>query len=121
MQESSAQTMATARRARGLLLSLPSDQLPLTYQQLADRLGLQPPHTIHRVVLALEYTMVEDAKADQPFVAALVISRARSGMPAPGFFDLAKRLGRHQGEQRGPTARSFHSEQMSAVMAEAQA
>ncbi len=100
-----------ANDARTLLHGLRPDDVPLTYQQLADRLQLQPPLTIHRVVQALEWTMREDAAAGRPFIAALVVSRARGGLPAPGFFDLAKRLGRYQGGERGPAARAFHADQ----------
>jgi hypothetical protein len=37
--------------------------------------------------------MGEDAAVDRPFIAALAISKARGGLPAPGFFDSARRLG----------------------------
>jgi len=30
--------------------------------------------------------MEEDAAPDRPFIAALAISKARGGLPAPGFF-----------------------------------
>ncbi len=84
----------------------------LTYQALARALGLQPPHTIHRVIQALEWTMREDAAAGRPFIAARVISRTRGGLPAPGFFDLATRLGRHDGSESGAAARVFHAAQL---------
>ena len=38
--------------------------------------------------------MEEDAEADRPFIAALTISKARGGLPAPGFFGCDRRLGR---------------------------
>jgi hypothetical protein len=44
-----------------------------------------PPHSIHQVTEALERLMEEDAAADRPFIAALVISKTRDGLPAPGF------------------------------------
>ena len=43
-----------------------------------------PPRSIHRVTEALERLMEEDAAADRPFIAALDISKARGGLPAPG-------------------------------------
>lgn len=78
---------------RQVLVSLPREQLPITYRQLAELLGLQPPGTIQRVALALEATMREDAEQGRPFIAALVVSR-RDSLPARGFFDLAVALGR---------------------------
>ncbi|MGQ7243167.1 hypothetical protein ACUN9V_06845 [Salinicola sp. V024] len=66
----------------------------MTYQQLAEALGLQPPRTIQRVAQALESLMHQDAQQNRPFVAALVVSRRGEGLPAQGFFDLAVELGR---------------------------
>ena len=43
----------------------------------------------------------EDAATDRPFIAAIVISKARGGLPAPGFFDCAARLGRFDAMRRG--------------------
>ncbi|GHA93944.1 hypothetical protein GCM10007159_14530 [Modicisalibacter luteus] len=66
----------------------------MTYQQLAEAVGLRPPRTIQRVALALETLMHEDAAQDRPFIAALIVSRRGEGLPAQGFFDLAVTLGR---------------------------
>ncbi|WP_319022838.1 hypothetical protein [Salinicola avicenniae] len=66
----------------------------MTYQQVVEALGLQPPRTIQRVAQALETLMREDAEQDRPFIAALVVSRRGEGLPAQGFFDLAVDLGR---------------------------
>ncbi|MGQ4879284.1 hypothetical protein ACOJCM_12035 [Billgrantia sp. LNSP4103-1] len=86
-------TSATARAARCLLEAAPAASLPLTYQQLAEALGLTPPRTIQQVAQALEALMREDAGQGRPFIAALVVSR-RGDLPAPGFFELAVALGR---------------------------
>ncbi|MBZ9559652.1 MULTISPECIES: hypothetical protein [unclassified Modicisalibacter] len=83
-----------AARIRRLLETTPREALPLTYHQVADALGLQPPRTIRQVAMALEQTMREDAAADRPLIAALVVSRQGEGLPARGFFDLAVALGR---------------------------
>ncbi|MGR2739330.1 hypothetical protein ACUY1T_12855 [Billgrantia sp. Q4P2] len=80
-------------QARRLLEAAPAASLPMTYQQLAEALGLTPPRTIQRVAQALETLMHEDAKQGRPFIAALVVSR-RGNLPAPGFFELAVALGR---------------------------
>ena len=46
---------ALATAARATLTALPPEQATLTYQELARALGLRPPHSIHRVVQALEH------------------------------------------------------------------
>jgi hypothetical protein len=57
------------------------------------------------------------AAADRPFIAALAISKARGGLPAPGFFDCARRLGRFAGDPDGQDAWSFHAAELNAVFA----
>lgn len=88
---------------RHLLEAAPAASLPMTYQQLAEALGLTPPRTIQRVARALEALMREDAEQCRPFIAALVVSR-RDRLPAPGFFELAVTLGRF------PTDPARHAE-----------
>jgi hypothetical protein len=80
-------------------------------------LHISPPHSIHRVTEALEHLMEEDAAADHPFIAALVISRARGSLPAPGFFNCARRLGRFAGDPEGQDTWSFHAAELNAVFA----
>ena len=69
----------------------------LTYLALADAVALPGPRRIHRLTRLLEKLLKADAEADQPIRAAWVTSRARSGRPAPGFFERAKRLGLFDG------------------------
>jgi hypothetical protein len=92
-------------------------RIPITYQELAKALQILPRHFIHRVTQALERLMEEDAAADRPFIAALAISKERGGLPAPGFFDCARRLGRFAGDPDGQDAWSFHAAQLNAVFA----
>ncbi|PXY00237.1 hypothetical protein [Halomonas sp. LBP4] len=82
-----------APRLRELLMGLPDEALPITYQQAAEALGLTPPRTIQRVARALEALMREDVAAGRPMIAALVVSR-RGDLPRQGFFELAVELGR---------------------------
>jgi hypothetical protein len=89
--------------------AIAKDGFPVTYQALASALGLVPPNTIHQITVALETLILEDAAADRPLIAALVISKARGGLPAPGFFDCAQRVGRFQGDPSGPEAPAFHA------------
>jgi hypothetical protein len=82
---------------------------PITYQVLAKELGLLPPNTIHQLTVALEYLIEEDATAARPLIAALVVSKARNGLPAFGFFECAQRVGRFDGDPSGPEGSAFHS------------
>ncbi len=106
-----------ARRLRAHLQALATRRLPITYREAAKGLLLSPPHTIHQVTQGLEQIMAEDAAADLPFIAAMVISKWRGGLPAPGFFDCAARLGRFAGDATGPDARVFHAVEFNAVLA----
>ena len=106
--------MPTHARARAFLESVAQRRILFTYQELANALQILPPHSIHRVTEALERLMEEDAAADRPFIAALAISKTRGGLPAPGFFDCAGRLGRFAD---GQDARTFHTVELNAVFA----
>ena len=110
-----AQTIAP--RLREHLRKVAEQRLPVTYQEVAEALGLTPPNTIHQVTEALEHLMTEDAATDRPFIAAIVISKARGGLPAPGFFDCAARLGRFDGDAAGPEAWAFHAAEFNAMVA----
>ncbi len=109
--------MPTHARVREFLESLAKRRNLITYQELANALQILPPHSIHQVTEALERLMEEDAAADRPFIAALALSKARGGLPAPGFFDCARRLGRFAGDPAGQEARTFHAAELNAVFA----
>ena len=106
--------MPTHARERAFLENFAKRQIPITYRELAKALQILPPHSIQRVTEALERLMEEDAAADRPFIAALAISKVRGGLPAPGFFDCARRLGRFAGD---PDAWSFHAAELNSVFA----
>ena len=109
--------MPTYARVRAFLESTAKRRILITYQELANALQILPPHSIHRVTEALERLMEEDAAAGHPFIAALVLGQARGGLPAPGFFDCARRLGRFVGDPDGQDARTFHAAELHAVFA----
>lgn len=69
----------------------------LTYLELADRVAMPGPQRIHRTTRLLEKLIRRDLAAGRPIRAALAVSRAGSGLPAPGFFDYAQRLGIYDG------------------------
>lgn len=90
-----------------------------TYQEAVLALGLQPPQTIHRLAIALEANMSEDAAAGRPLRAASVVSRVGDGLPARGFFAHARSIGRYRGPETGDEARAFHAAELQAVRANA--
>ena len=104
-------------RLRAHLVSVAMQGSPITYQEAAVALQLTPPNTIQQITEALEQLMVEDAAADRPLIAALVISRVHGGLPAPRFFELAAELGRFAGTATGPEAWLFHAVELKAVLA----
>jgi hypothetical protein len=109
--------LPTHARVRAFLENFAKRRIPITYQELAEALQISPPHSIQQVTEALERLMEEDAAADRPFIAALVISKVRGGLPAPGFVDCARRLGRFVGDPDGQDAWSFHAAELNTVFA----
>jgi hypothetical protein len=65
----------------------------ITYNALATAAQMTGPHKIRRLTLWLEEIMAEDYHNGRPFRAAVVISKARNNLPAPGFFEKADELG----------------------------
>lgn len=98
-------TSPLAASIRALLTQAPACALPMTYQQVANTLGLTPPRTIARVAQALEQLMEEDVAAGRPMIATLVISRRGEGLPASGFFEKAVALGRFPNDPAQHSAR----------------
>ncbi|MGD9598523.1 MAG: hypothetical protein AB7G76_13150 [Steroidobacteraceae bacterium] len=108
--------MKLIERLRPLLLEHAQAASTTTYKRLADRLGLEPPHTIHRVTEALEALMAEDVAAGRPLLAALCVSRLH-GLPARGFFMTAHALGVFAGNPEGADARGFHAQELERAFA----
>ena len=104
-------------RVRGHLCLVAAEAKTITYQVLAKALGLTPPNTIHQLVLVLERLMEEDAANANPLIAALVVSRFRGGIPAPGFFDFARHIGRYDGASSGQDAIAFHTKELNTATA----
>ncbi len=104
-------------RVRAHLEQVARQRMPITYQELAKALQLRPPNTIHQLTVALECLMEEDAGAGRPLIGVLVISKARGGLPALGFLDCARRLGRFDGDPFGAEARTFYAAEFDAAVA----
>ena len=105
-----------AQRARTHLCQIVGQATPITYLDLAKALGLSPPNTISQLTVALECLIEEDAAAARPLIAALVVSKARGGLPAPGFFDCARRVGRFDGDPSGPEGSAFYASEFNAAV-----
>lgn len=109
------ETRVLKDRLRQILIELVQTETVVTYKDLAERLGLMPPQTIHRVAGLLEKLMAEDADANRPLLAALCVGRLRQDLPAPGFFMTAGALGLFAGGPDGPEARDFHVGELARV------
>lgn len=94
-------------RVREHLIEVARTGQPITYQALAQKLDLRPPNTILQLTTALEQVMKADAEAEEPLIAALVVSKA-TGLPRLGFFECAERIGYFEGDITGPDAAIFH-------------
>ena len=81
------------QNAHAEIMAVIKNKEQITYNALAATANMTGPHKIHRLTSWLEQLMAEDHHNDRPLRAAVVISKARSGLPAPGFFDKAKELG----------------------------
>jgi len=108
---------ALVGRLRAQLETLAALRLTITYRDLAKAMLLSPPHTIHQVTEALEQLMAEYAAAERPFIAAMVVSKWRTRLPGPGYFDCAARLARFADDASGPEANAFHAGEFSASVA----
>ena len=79
--------------AQAEIIAVIKEESQITYNALAIAAKMTGPYKIHRLTLWLEQMMVEDHCCGRPFRAAVVISKARNGLPAPGFFKKADQLG----------------------------
>lgn len=101
------------RHLRAVLERARRERRTMTYLQAADAIGVPPPHRIHKLARLVEILLKQDVFADRTPLAALVVSRTRSGLPAPGFFDRAARLGIFDGEKPA----EFHAELLESLFA----
>ncbi len=81
------------QNAHAEIMAVIKNKDQITYNALAATANMTGPHKIHRLTSWLEQLMTEDHHNDRPLRAAVVISKARGGLPAPGFFNKAKELG----------------------------
>jgi hypothetical protein len=100
------------------LRSLAMERRTITYAAMARRLEIAPPHQLRKLIVALEELASEHHRTGKPVLSALVVSRVREGLPAPGFFAHLHRIGAYDGEERGPAARAWHAEELARVFGE---
>ena len=99
-------------RVREQLKELARRRETVLYRDLAKELAVQPPNTIHQVADALEVLMREDQATGAPFLAALVVSKVRNGLPAPAFFYVVQMLGRLKGSDTGSDTQTYHAREL---------
>lgn len=102
------------QRLAALLDRARVQRLTLTYLEVADALAIPGPRRIYKTARLVERLLKRDVEAGRTPRAALVTSRARRGLPAPGFFDRARRLGLHDGSD----PEGFHAGLLEALFAE---
>ena len=102
-------TDALQTSLREILTDLARKRTCVTYRNLAALAAVPPPHTIHKLTLALEDLIREDAAAGRPLLAALAVSRGPAAIPGRGFFELLRELGLYEGPDSGAEAAAFHS------------
>ena len=100
------------KRLREHLGELARRRETIIYRDLAKELEVQPPKTIHQVADALEVLMREDQATGAPFLAALVISKVRNGLPASEFFYVARMLDRFKGSDTGSDTQAYHAREL---------
>jgi hypothetical protein len=104
------------KQLRQVLIDQVQTSRLITYKELADRLGLVPPLTIHRTTLALEKLIEEDVAAGRPILAAFAVSKMPPNLPGRGFFAMVQALGVFSGASTGPEAAAFHALEVKRVL-----
>ena len=95
------------RAAMALSAAAAAERL-VTYAELADAAGITGRHRINRLTSWLETELEREVRDGARLLTARVISRARGGIPAPGFFQKCADLGIYDGPEDGPQAVAFH-------------
>jgi len=96
------------QRARMALAAAAAGDRLVTYAELADAAGITGRHRINRLTSWLEDELEREVAAGATLLTARVISRARGGLPAPGFFLKCAELGLYSGPPDGAEAFAFH-------------
>jgi len=87
------------------------------YLAVARALAVRPPHHLRKVMRSLEELASRHHAAGQPLLSALVVSRVRAPIPAPGFFAHLATLGAYAGAEEGEEARRWHQAEIARIFA----
>ena len=117
MNDTTAEDQALIATLRAALTPCAAAGETITYRDLAQRVAFPPPYSIHRMTELLEVMIREDHAAGRPLLAALAVSRAQTGIPGRGFFQLLPDLGRYDGPDQGPEAAACHARELEAALA----
>ena len=96
------------KRAEMALAAAAAAARLITYAELADAAGISGKNRINRLTAWLEARLEAEVRDGGPMLSARVISRARGGLPSPGFFIKCAELGLYDGPPDGPQAYAFH-------------
>ena len=77
-----------------ILNGLAKRDTTITYAEIAALAMIPLPHRIDKLTRYLETTIGEAVRERKPIIAALVVSKRGTGLPADGFFDCCARHGR---------------------------
>ncbi|AFX98737.1 hypothetical protein A1OE_544 [Candidatus Endolissoclinum faulkneri L2] len=94
---------------RVVLKDLARSKSIITYANLARSAKVPGPYFIHKTCIALELIIEQDVAKNRPLLAAIVISKTRNELPAPGFFQHLTKLGVYCGPEQGKEAAIFHA------------
>ena len=108
MIEDAQSSSSWQKRAELLLATLSAARKLTTYAEFADAARVPGPQRIYKLTKWLEISIRSDCSKNKPPRAALVISRARDGIPSPGFFSLCREIQLYDGPDQGPKAIAFH-------------
>jgi len=110
------QSESFRKKLKAQLIHAAKIAIPVTYRDLAQAIGIRPPGSIHQLTELLEELMANDAAADRPFLAALVVSKTGKALPARGFFEYARKLGRSDTNLSETEAATFYLAELSAAI-----
>jgi len=80
----------------------------LSYREFAAALGISKAPVIAACTKILETIMRQDADAQQPMLAALVVQQGLPRIPRQGFFQQLSQLNLYHGQSSGTSAEQWH-------------
>lgn len=100
---------------RKTLKKLCAGRQVITYKDLANQLGLQPPQSIQQLVHLLESCQEDDAALQQPQIVSVVVQKTGMNYPRAGYFQKLTELGLYLGPDQGLEAQMWHQNELERV------